>query len=95
MKYLVIDRRVVRNNLKAIKERADGAAILCRSQRKCQRYGLVGNCKAFYVMTVYIHMPFPNPKDAAFLRNNGFTDEKIMMLRSTADPDELSELIDL
>jgi hypothetical protein len=27
MKYLVIDRRLVRNNLKAIKERADGAAI--------------------------------------------------------------------
>jgi alanine racemase len=33
-------------------------------------------------------------KDAALLRENGFTEEQLMMLRSTADPAELGELID-
>jgi alanine racemase len=33
--------------------------------------------------------------DAKLLRDNGFTKERIMMLRSTADPNEISELLSL
>jgi alanine racemase len=93
MKYLVIDRRVVRNNLKAIKERADGAVIYADLSANACGMGLLETAKLLRDDGIHAYA-VSDPKDAAFLRNNGFTDEKIMMLRSTADPDELSELID-
>ena len=94
MKYLVIDRRVIRNNLKCIKERAEGAAIYADLSANACGMGFLeiarllrdDGIRAFAVS---------DPKDAALLRSKGFTEEKIMMLRSTADPEELSELIDL
>lgn len=94
MKHLVIDRRVIRNNLKAIKERADGAAIYADLSANACGMGLLEIARLLRDDGIHSYA-VSDPKDAAFLRSNGFTDEKIMMLRSTADPDELSELIDL
>ncbi|SHI20133.1 alanine racemase [Sporobacter termitidis DSM 10068] len=94
MKYLVIDRRVVRNNLKAIKERADGAAIYADLSANACGMGLLEIAKLLRDDGIHAYA-VSDPKDAAFLRSNGFTDERLMMLRSTADPEELSELIDL
>lgn len=94
MKNLVIDRSAVRNNLRAVKERADGAAIYADLSANAYGMGLVtiatllrdDGVRSFAVS---------DPKDAALLRKNGFTEERIMMLRSTADPDELTSLLDL
>lgn len=94
MKHLVIDRRVVRNNLKAIKERAEGAAIYADLSANACGMGLLEIAKLLRDDGIHSYA-VSDPKDAAHLRQNGFTEEKIMMLRSTADPDELSELIDL
>jgi len=94
MKYLVIDRRVIRNNLKAIKERADGAAIYADLSANACGMGLLEIAKLLRDEGIHTYA-VSDSKDAAYLRNNGFTDEKIMMLRSTADSSELSELIDL
>ncbi len=94
MKHLVIDRRVVRNNLKAIKERADGAAIFVDLSANAGGMGLLETAKLLRDDGIHSYV-VSDPKDAAYLRNNGFTEEKLMMLRSTADPDELAELIDL
>ncbi len=94
MKYLVIDRRVVRNNLKAIKERADGAAIYVDLSANASGMGLLEIAKLLRDDGIHNYV-ISDPKDAAYLRNNGFTEEKLMMLRSTADQEELAELIDL
>ncbi len=94
MKYLVIDRRVVRNNLKAVKERADGSAIYVDLSANAGGMGLLEIAKLLRDDGIHSYI-VSDPKDAAYLRNNGFTEEKLMKLRSTADPDELAELIDL
>lgn len=94
MKYLVIDRRVVRNNLKAIKERADGAEIYADLSANACGMGLLEIAKLLRDDGVH-SFAVSDPRDAAYLRGKGFTDEKIMMLRSTSDSKELSELIDL
>lgn len=94
MKNLVIDKRIIRNNLRAIKDRAEGAAIYADLSANASGMGLLETAvllrdegiRAFAVS---------DPRDARTLRRHGFTEERIMMLRSTADPDELSELIDL
>jgi alanine racemase len=94
MKYLVIDRRAVRSNLKAVKERADGAAIYADLSANAFGMGLLEIAKLLRDDGIHSYA-VSDVRDAAFLRENGFTEEKIMMLRSTADPAELSELIDL
>ncbi len=94
MKYLVIDRRVIRNNLKAIKERAEGAAIYADLSANACGMGLLETAKLLRDDGVR-SFAVSDPRDAKYLRENGFIEEKIMMLRSTADPDELAELIDL
>jgi alanine racemase len=94
MKNLVIDRRVIRNNLKEIKEHADGAAIYADLSANASGMGLLETARLLRDEGIRT-FAVSDPKDAALLRNNNFIEEQIMMLRSTADPDELSELIDL
>lgn len=93
VKYLVIDRRLVRSNLKTVKERAEGATLYADLSANAYGMGLVeiaGLLRDDGIRTFAIS----EPKDAALLRANGFPDERLMMLRSTADPSELGELID-
>lgn len=94
MKNLVIDRRAIRNNLRAIKERAGGAAIYADLSANAGGMGLIETAQLLRDEGIRA-FAVSDPKDAAVLRKNGFIEEKLMMLRSTADYDELSELIDL
>ncbi|MDR3277313.1 MAG: alanine racemase [Oscillospiraceae bacterium] len=94
MKNLVIDRRVVRNNLRAIKDRAEGAAIFADLSANASGMGLVPTAQLLRDEGVR-DFAVSDPRDAALLRKNNFTEERLMMLRSTADPNEISELIDL
>ena len=94
MKNLVIDKRAIKNNLRAIKERAEGAAIYADLSANACGMGLLETANLLRDEGVH-SFAVSDPKDAALLRANNFTDERLMMLRSTADPDELSELIDL
>jgi alanine racemase len=94
MKHLVIDRRIVRNNLKAIKERAEGASIYADLSANASGMGLLDIAKLLRDDGIR-YFAVSDPKDAAFLRSNGFVEETLMMLRSTADPEEIAELIDL
>lgn len=93
MKHLVIDRRIIKNNLRAIKERAEGAAIYADLSANASGMGLLEIAKLLRDDGVR-HYAVSDPKDAAHLRSNGFTEETIMMLRSTADPEEIAQLID-
>lgn len=93
MKYLVIDKRVIRNNLKLIKERADGAAIYADLSANACGMGLLEIAKLLRDEGIHAYA-VSDPKDAALLRGSGFTEERIMMLRSTADSEELTELLE-
>ena len=94
MKYLVIDLRVVRNNLRTIKEKADGVSIYCDLSANAGGMGLLPTAK-FLKDEGVKYFIISDPADARTLRENGFAKEHLMMLRSTADPDEITELLSL
>ena len=92
MKNLVIDLRVVRNNLRAIKDCAEGVQVIADLSANAGGMGLLPiaqflrdeGIRAFAVS---------DPGDARLLRENGFRNERLMMLRSTADPNEIAALL--
>ena len=94
MKNLVIDLRVVRNNLRTIKERADGVSIYADLSANAGGMGLLPVAK-FLRDEGIKYFIISDPIDARVLRENGFAKEHLMMLRSTADPAEISELLAL
>ena len=94
MKNLVIDLRVVRNNLRAVKERAEGVHIFADLSANAGGMGLLPVAK-FLRDEGIRNFAVSDSIDAKALRQNGFSNERIMMLRSTADPNEISELLSL
>jgi alanine racemase len=92
MKNLVIDLRVVRNNLRAIKDRAEGVNVFADLSANAGGMGLlpVANFLRDEGIRNFI---VSDTSDARLLRESGFKKEHIMMLRSTADPNEISELL--
>jgi len=92
VKNLVIDLRVVRNNLRAIKDCAEGVQVIADLSANAGGMGLLPiaqflrdeGIRAFAVS---------DPGDARLLRENGFRNERLMMLRSTADPNEIAALL--
>ncbi len=71
MKHLVIDRRIVRNNLKAIKERAEGAAIYADLSANASGMGLLDIAKLLRDDGIR-YFAVSDPKDAAYLRGKWF-----------------------
>ena len=94
MKNLVIDKQAVKSNLRAAKERAGNVEIYADLSADAQGMGLRETAKLLRDEGVRA-FAVSDPRDAAALRDIGFHDERIMMLRSTADSKELEELIDL
>jgi alanine racemase len=94
VKYLVIDRRVVRNNLRMVKDHAGGVEIYADLSANAYGMGLIEIARLLRDEGIR-SFAVSDPGDADTLRKQGMTDERLMMLRSTADPDELSKLIDL
>ena len=94
MKHLVIDLRVVRNNLRAIKDRAEGCVVIADLSANAGGMGLMPVANLLRDEGIR-SFAVSDPADAAVLRKNGFKSERIMMLRSTADPNEISQLLKL
>ena len=94
MKNLIIDLRVVRNNLRAIKDRAEGVQIIADLSANASGMGLLPIAK-FLRDEGLKCFAVSDSGDAKVLRQNGFQNERIMMLRSTADPVEIAELLGL
>jgi len=94
LKNLVIDLRIVRNNLRTIKEKADGVSIYADLSANAGGMGLLPVAK-FLRDEGIKYYAVSDPVDARVLRENGFKKEIIMMLRSTADPNEIAELLSL
>ena len=94
MKNLIIDKAAVRSNLEAIKKKAGSVAIYADLSGDAYGLGLLETAKLLRDDGIR-NFAVSDPKDAALLRKNGFVEQRIMMLRSTADSVELDELIDL
>jgi alanine racemase len=94
VKCLVIDKRVIRNNLRVVKDRANGVEIIADLCANAQGMGLVETARLLRDEGVR-SFAVSDYTDAGRLRENGFGEERIMVLRSTADPSELAGLIDL
>jgi len=92
MKNLVIDLRVVRNNLIAIKECAEGVHVFADLSANAGGMGLL-TVAEFLRDEGIRNFIVSDPGDAKILRQNNFSKERIMMLRSTADPNEITELL--
>jgi len=92
MKNLVIDLRVVRNNLRAIKDQAEGVHVFADLSANAGGMGLL-TIAQFLRDEGIRNFIVSDPGDATLLRHNNFTKERIMMLRSTADPNEITELL--
>ena len=94
MKTLVIEMQAVKRNLQAIKDQADGSAIYADLSCNARGLGLLETARLLRDEGVR-NFIVGEPKEAQILRDNGFTQERIMLLRSTADPTELETLMDL
>lgn len=94
MLQLVFDRAAIKQNIAAVKRRAGKADIYAVLTADGFGAGLVelanllrdDGISRFAVSEV---------ADVKTLRRAGFVEEEILMLRSTADPDELNALLDL
>ena len=94
MKHLVIDKAAIKQNLQEVKDRAKGVEIIADLSSNAFGMGLLPTAQLLRDEGVR-SFAVSDPNDAEKLRDAGFIEEKLMMLRSTADSDELKKLIDL
>ncbi len=94
MKNLVIDKKAIKSNLDAVKARARGAQIWADLTGDAFGLGILATARVLRQEGIRC-FAVSDPRDAEILREAGFTEETLMMLRSTADEKELEELIDL
>ena len=94
MRKLVIEKAAVRNNMSVLKDRAQGAALYGVLTGNGSGLGAV--CLARLLRDNGVgRFAVGTVEEARQLRENGFEDEEILMLRSTVDREELEQLVDL
>ena len=94
MRKLVIDKAAVKHNLSVIKERAAGAVIYGVLTGDGGGAGIVPMAQLLRAEGIGRFAVY-DVKEAEKLRQAGFEDEEILMLRSTTDREELERLVDL
>lgn len=93
MKKLVIDLRAVKSNLQTVRSKANGAAVYADLSGDAYGMGLLkiaGLARDCGINTFIVSEPW----EAELLRERGFTDSRLLMLRSTADRKELSRMLE-
>ncbi|MCX7614506.1 MAG: alanine racemase [Clostridiales bacterium] len=93
MKALIVEKEKIKHNIEKIRERAENAQII--AVLKGNGYGL-GLCElAETVRDAGISsFAVTEPEDALKLRNAGFADEEILVLRSTALDEDINLVIE-
>lgn len=94
MRKLVIEKAAVKHNLSVIKEKAAGAVIYGVLTGDGGGAGVVPMARLLRAEGIG-RFAVCEVKDAEKLRQAGFEDEEILMLRSTTDREELERLVDL
>ena len=94
MRKLVIEKAAVKHNLSVIKDRAGGAVIYGVLTGDGGGAGVVPMARLLRAEGIG-RFAVSDARDAEKLRQAGFEDEEILMLRSTTDREELERLVDL
>lgn len=94
MLQLVIDRAAIKHNINAVKKRAGKAVIYAVLTADGYGVGLISLANLLRDDGIS-HFAVYDVSDARALREAGFVEEEILMLRSTTNPDELDALLDL
>lgn len=94
MRKLVIEKAAVKHNLSVIKERAAGAVIYGVLAGDGGGAGIVPMARLLRAEGIGRFAVY-EVQEAKKLRDAGFVDEEILMLRSTTDREELEQLVDL
>lgn len=94
MRKLIIERSAVKHNLSVIKERAAGAVIYGVLTGDGGGAGIVPMAKLLRAEGIGRFAVY-EVQEAKKLREAGFEDEEILMLRSTTDRETLEQLLDL
>ena len=92
-KYLVVERDKVRENIKQVKARAGHARIYGVLKGNAYGFGLLDMADMLRDEGIS-SFAVTEPRDLIILRNSGFIDEEILVMRSTAIPDEIEKLIE-
>ena len=93
LRYLHIDKNALRLNLNEIRARAGSADIVADLSGDGQGIGLLRMAR-FLQEEGLCSFAVSETQDAVSLRKNGFSEERILMLRSITDVGELRELMD-
>lgn len=94
MKTLVIEKQAVKQNVSLVKEKAGSAVIYAVLSGDARGAGLAEMARLLRDEGI-ARFAVSEVKEAAKLREAGFVDEEILMLRSITDREELERLIDL
>ena len=92
-KYLVVERDRVRENIKQVKARAGHAKIYGVLKGNAYGFGLLDMADMLRDEGIS-SFAVTEPRDLIILRNSGFIDEEILVMRSTAIPDEIEKIIE-
>lgn len=92
MKQLVFERSAIKHNTAIIQERAGSAVIFAVLVGDAYGAGLIELAKLLREEGI-AHFAVEEAEDVARLRQAGFAQEPILMLRSTTNRDELVELL--
>ncbi len=92
-KYLVVERQKVRNNIQNIKKRAGSAQVFGVLKGNGYGFGLLEMAQMLREEGVS-SFAITEPRDLIVLRNSGFIDEEILMMRSTSIPEEIEKFIE-
>lgn len=93
MRSLLFDKSAMRSNLNAIKVRTDSADIIADLSCDGQGAGLLEMAE-FLRDEGLGYFAVSDPADAFELRSSGFTEEKILVLRSVTKPGLMKAMID-
>ncbi|MDR3207546.1 MAG: alanine racemase [Oscillospiraceae bacterium] len=93
MNLLVIEKQKMRQNLTLCKQRARGAVIYGVLKGDAYGLGLVETARLMRDEGV-TRFAVGHPREGALLRREGFAHEEILLLRSTADPEEIETLLE-
>ncbi|MDR0326099.1 MAG: alanine racemase [Oscillospiraceae bacterium] len=92
-KELHIDKALLKKNYHEVCRRLSGAHVMAVLKNNAYGLGLLPMAKFWREIGVR-RFGVGDPADAALLRAEGFTQEEILLMRSTAVPDEINALLD-
>ena len=91
-KAFVVEREAVSNNLKIIRAKAENAIVIGVLKGNAYGFGLIEVARLMREQGIHF-LAVTEPGDLVKLRDAGFSEENILLLRSTAIPSELETII--